>query len=82
MPTDEYKVVIRAPWRPVGEHERRYNAPTVDEVAVVMVAEEFNKRDIIIQRRSENLQRISETHMMPCSILSYFGKERMAITSI
>jgi hypothetical protein len=39
----------------VGEHERRYNAPTVDEVAVVMVAEELNKRDIIIQRRSENL---------------------------
>jgi hypothetical protein len=27
-----------------------------------MVAEELNKRDIIIQRRSENLQRISETH--------------------
>jgi hypothetical protein len=47
--------------RPVGEHERRYNAPTVHEVAVVMVAEECNKRDII-QRRSENLQRISETH--------------------
>jgi hypothetical protein len=48
--------------RPVGEHERRYNAPTVDEVAVVMVAEDLKKRDIIIQRRSENLQRISETH--------------------
>jgi hypothetical protein len=27
MPTDEYKVVIRADKRPVGEHERRYNAP-------------------------------------------------------
>jgi hypothetical protein len=62
MPTDEYKVIIRADRRPVGEHERRYNAPTVDEVAVVMVAEEINNRDIIIQRRSENLQRIAETH--------------------
>jgi hypothetical protein len=62
MPTDEYKVVIRADRRPEGEHERRYNAPIVDEVAVVIVAEEFNNRDIIIQRRSENQQRISETH--------------------
>jgi hypothetical protein len=62
MPTDEYKVVIRADRRAVGEHERRYNAPTLDEVAVVMVAEDFNKRDIIIQRMSENLQSISDTH--------------------
>jgi hypothetical protein len=62
MPTDECEVVIRADRRPVGEHERRYNAPTVDEVAVVMFAEEFNNRDIIIERRSENLQRIAETH--------------------
>jgi hypothetical protein len=29
MPTDEYRIVIRADKRPAGEHERRYNAPTV-----------------------------------------------------
>ncbi|EYB87952.1 hypothetical protein Y032_0254g286 [Ancylostoma ceylanicum] len=62
MPTDEYKVVIRADKRPQGEHERRFNAPTVNEVAVIMVGDEFERRDIVIQRRSEALQRISETH--------------------
>ncbi|KIH47497.1 hypothetical protein ANCDUO_22443 [Ancylostoma duodenale] len=61
MPTDKYKVVIRADKRPRGEHERRFNAPTVNEVAVVMVGE-HERRDIVIQRRSEVLQRISETH--------------------
>ncbi|KIH66755.1 hypothetical protein ANCDUO_02915 [Ancylostoma duodenale] len=62
MPTDEYKVVIRAVKRPTGEHERRFNAPTVNEVAVVMVGEDFDRRDIIIQKRNDSLQRISETH--------------------
>ncbi|KIH61445.1 hypothetical protein ANCDUO_08281 [Ancylostoma duodenale] len=62
MPTDEYKIVIRADKRPAGEHERRFNAPTVNEVAVVMVGEDFDRRDIIIQKRNDSLQRISETH--------------------
>ncbi|KIH48241.1 hypothetical protein ANCDUO_21693, partial [Ancylostoma duodenale] len=62
MPTDEYRVVIRGDKRPRGEHERRSNAPAVNEVAVVMVGEQHERRDIVIQRRSEVLQRISETH--------------------
>ncbi|RCN45089.1 hypothetical protein ANCCAN_08899 [Ancylostoma caninum] len=62
MPTDEYRIVIRADKRPPGEHERRFNAPTVDEVAVIMVGDEFDRRDIIIQKRNDSLQRISETH--------------------
>ncbi|KIH60924.1 hypothetical protein ANCDUO_08810 [Ancylostoma duodenale] len=61
MPIDEYKVVIRADKRPRGEQERRFNAPTFNEVAVVM-AGEHERRDIVIQRRSEGLQCISETH--------------------
>ncbi|KIH45048.1 hypothetical protein ANCDUO_24917 [Ancylostoma duodenale] len=62
MPTDEYKVVIRADKRPTGEHERRFNAPTVNEVAVVIVGGDVDRRDIIIQKRNDSLQRISETH--------------------
>ncbi|XP_062714405.1 uncharacterized protein LOC115261339 [Aedes albopictus] len=62
MPTDEYRVIIRADRTPPGEHERRYNAPQVDEVAVVMSSDNCERRDIIIQRRGESLQRISETH--------------------
>ena len=47
MPADDYKVVVRAHKTPVGQHERQYNAPTIDEVAIVIVGEEFNSRDII-----------------------------------
>jgi hypothetical protein len=62
MPTDDYKVVIRADGRAAGEHERRFNALQVDEVVVVISGDEFHQRDIVIQRRGESLQRISETH--------------------
>jgi hypothetical protein len=61
IPTDEYKVVIRTDRRPAGEYERRFNAPRVDEVAVVILGDEFHQRDIVIQRRVDSLQGISET---------------------
>lgn len=62
MPADEYKVVIRADKKPIGEHERRFNAPQISEVVIVIVGDEFDRRDIIIQRRGRSLQSISETH--------------------
>ncbi|GFX17466.1 ATP-dependent DNA helicase [Trichonephila clavipes] len=62
MPADDYAVVIRADKRPVGQHERQFNAPTIDEVAIVIVGEEFESRDIILHRRSGDIQRVSETH--------------------
>ncbi|GFT13183.1 putative DNA helicase [Trichonephila clavipes] len=62
MPADDYAVVIRADKRPVGQHERQLNAPTIDEVAIVIVGEEFESRDIILHRRSGDIQRVSETH--------------------
>jgi hypothetical protein len=36
MPTDDYKVFVRADKTPTGEHLRRFNAPTLDEAAIVM----------------------------------------------
>lgn len=63
MPNDEYKIIIRADKRPTGTHERQFNAPTVDEVAIAMVGENAEKRDIVLERRnSGQLQRIYETH--------------------
>lgn len=63
MPSDEYKILIRADKRPAGTHERQFNAPTIDEVAVVIVGENCESRDIVLTRRdSGQLQRISETH--------------------
>lgn len=37
MSSDEYKILIRADRRPAETHERQFNAPTIDEVAVVIV---------------------------------------------
>ena len=37
--SQSYKVLIDANKRPTGEHERRYNAPQSNEVAVLMVDE-------------------------------------------
>lgn len=63
MPSDDHKIVIRADKRPAGEHERRFNAPMLNEVAIVVVGENLKSRDIVIQRRDGgNLQRICETH--------------------
>ena len=62
MPPDEYRIVIRADRTPVGEHERRFNAPAINEVAIVLVGEELDRRAIIIQRQNEALQRTAETN--------------------
>ena len=62
MPNDEYKVVIHADKREPGEHERRFNGPQINEVSIIMAEQECHQRDIIIHRRGNSLQRISETH--------------------
>lgn len=62
MPNDEYKIIIRADKTPNGEHEKCYNAPTINEVAVVMVGTEFESRDIVIFKRDSTLQYVSATH--------------------
>ena len=62
MPTDEYKVVIRADKTPHGEHQRRFNAPTFNEVAIVMSGNKFGKRDIVLQKRTGTLQHVADTH--------------------
>lgn len=62
MPSDDHKIVIRADKTPFGEHARRFNAPTIDEVSIVIVGEQFQSRDIVLHRRNEQLQRVSELH--------------------
>ena len=62
MPTDDYKVVVRADKTPTGEHLLRFNAPRLDEVAIVVVGNEFGTRDIVLQKRNNMLQRAADTH--------------------
>ena len=59
---EEYKIVINADQRPIGEHSRIFNAPDCNEIAVLMVGEEHGKRDIVLRYRDDRLQRIAETH--------------------
>lgn len=62
MPTDNHRIVIRADKKPIGEHAGRFNAPTMDDVAIVIVGEQFERRDIVLHLRNDRLTRVSETH--------------------
>ena len=65
MPTDTHKIVISADKTPTGEHMRRYNAPTIDIVAIVMVGDQFLPRVIILHKRNAQLVRIAESNAKP-----------------
>ena len=62
MPTDTHKIFISADKTPTGEHVRRYNSPTIDEVAIVMVGDQFLPRDIILHKQNAQSVKIAETH--------------------
>ena len=57
-----FKLVIKENYRPTYEHARRFNKPTTNEVAILMIGDSTNKRDIIINKRYSTIQRINETH--------------------
>ena len=50
MPSDDYRVVIKPERVPSGEHERRFNSPTINEVAIVMVGTEHDPQRAIVPR--------------------------------
>ncbi|CAG9771498.1 unnamed protein product [Ceutorhynchus assimilis] len=58
----DFKVIISANKMPIGEHPGRFNVPVSKEVAVLIVGQHFEKRDIVIHGRDNRLLRISETH--------------------
>lgn len=79
MPLHNHQIIIRADKTPAGEHDRRFNAPTVDEVAVIMVGAECEKRDIVLHRRDSVLERVSETHKsydaLQCPLIFVEGED-------
>ncbi|GBP45276.1 hypothetical protein EVAR_29024_1 [Eumeta japonica] len=61
--SDNYKVVIHPDRVPRGEHERRFNAPTTNEIAALVVSsEQTASRDIVIQAHDDRLTRVPDTH--------------------
>ena len=61
-PTDDIKIVIKADKKPAAGHVRVFNAPVVNEFAIIIAGNEFEKRDIVLTMRSNELKNISETH--------------------
>ncbi|GFY63470.1 uncharacterized protein TNIN_60481 [Trichonephila inaurata madagascariensis] len=59
---DNYQIVIKAKKVPSGEHAGWFNAPTVDEVAVIMVGDPVNNRANKIPRRDSTVSMISDLH--------------------
>lgn len=43
-----FEVVINAERKPTNGHSGRYNQPTSNEVALVIVGQQFSKRDIVM----------------------------------
>ncbi|GIY45117.1 helitron_like_N domain-containing protein [Caerostris darwini] len=58
---DNLQIVIRADKTPSGKHAGRFNVPTV-EVAIIMVGDPVDNRDIKITRRDSTVHVISDLH--------------------
>lgn len=58
----DFNIVIHANKTPAGEHRGRYNAPSTNEMAVVIAGQQFDKRDIVLSCRDNKLLKISELH--------------------
>lgn len=48
MPSVNNNILIRSDKTPVGEHVKRYNASTIDEVATIVDGENLESRDIVL----------------------------------
>ncbi|XP_024888866.1 uncharacterized protein LOC112465530, partial [Temnothorax curvispinosus] len=57
-----FEVIIHADRKPIDAHGGRYNAPTANEVALVIVGQQFEQRDIVLHSHDNTLKRISEIH--------------------
>ena len=62
MLSDTHKIVTHADELPAGEFVRRFNEPTIDEMAIVMVGDQYRPRGIVPHRRNDQLTRVAETH--------------------
>nr|XP_036226589.1 uncharacterized protein LOC118682310 isoform X2 [Bactrocera oleae]XP_036226590.1 uncharacterized protein LOC118682310 isoform X2 [Bactrocera oleae] len=54
-PPNDLKLIIHADVKPPNEPRGRYNAPVVDEVAVLMIDEDKGPRDIVLTARDGRL---------------------------
>jgi len=79
----DLKVIIRADRKPSNEHRGCFNAQQSDEVAILIVGQEFTIRDIILRARDDTLQRVNETHRayddLQYPLMFYRGEDEYCI---
>ncbi|GBM23187.1 Transposable element Tcb1 transposase [Araneus ventricosus] len=62
-PTEDLQIVIKADKKPIEGPERVFNTPALNEVAIIIAGNDFEKRDIILTMPSNELKNICETHI-------------------
>lgn len=62
LQSDNHAIVINPDRTPAGEHIGRFNGPVVDDVAGIMVGDRTATRQIVIRRKNNDLQFMSDTH--------------------
>ena len=64
VPKDDkqFQVIIHADRKPPDAHRGRFNEPAANEVAILIVGQTFEKRDIVLHSRDNRLQKINEIH--------------------
>lgn len=58
----DFQMLITVDPKPQNAHKGRYNKPKTSEVALVVLGQTCEKRDIVLRGRDTRLTRISETH--------------------
>ena len=59
---ENFRIVINETEQQLGTHERTHNAPTLNEVAILLPNNQVGHHDIVLHTRSDQLQRSSEFH--------------------
>lgn len=59
---DNYNLIINADRKPASAHSGCYNKPSTNEVAVLLVDQHYERRDIVLSTKNGFLKRICETH--------------------
>jgi len=62
MPADDYRIEVRADKMRIGQHVRQYNALTIHKVAIAIVGEEFDSRDIILNPRNGDVHQVIQNN--------------------
>ena len=78
--SENLRLVIHADRKPSAEHSRKCNAPTTNEVGLLMVGNDSEKGDIILEKQIGRLRKVAETNRaydaLQYSLIFWKGADR------